>query len=144
MFRRVAFDMLAEFGWDEGFVPYASNKYKAEAEATGMPLSDKIVFGHIFKGKYNSYEDFKVKMFEERMAKKDKFKAINIDGENITSYSRLRSLMEVAINDDLAKAKQGKVGFAKQELKAKILAAFNAQTNSFRDSIFKDQPGENP
>ncbi|MBJ8325845.1 ZmpA/ZmpB/ZmpC family metallo-endopeptidase [Streptococcus pacificus] len=142
MFRRTAFELLAALGWDEGFIPYASNQLKQEAEAQQQPLSDSFIFKKIFNGQYENYEDFRIQMFMQRMAKKDKIKPITIMVDNqsytINSYDTLKALMTKAIDEDLAKLKVGQYGFAREKLKAAIMKAYNDLTDDFRTSIFND------
>ncbi|MGT2772035.1 YSIRK signal domain/LPXTG anchor domain surface protein [Streptococcus marimammalium] len=142
MFRRTAFELLATFGWDEGFIPYVSNQLKQEAQVQQQPLSDSFIFKKIFNGQYENYEDFRIKMFAKRMAKKDNIKPITIMVDNqsytITSFEILEELMTKAIDEDLAKLKLGQHSFAREKLKAAIMKAYNASTDNFRMSIFND------
>ncbi|MBJ8350235.1 ZmpA/ZmpB/ZmpC family metallo-endopeptidase [Streptococcus zalophi] len=142
MFRRTAFELLAALGWDEGFIPYASNQLKQEAEEQQQPLSDSFIFKKIFNGQYENYEDFRIQMFMQRMAKKDKIKPITIMVDNqsytITSFETLKGVMTKAIDEDLAKLKVGQYGFAREKLKAAIMKAYNDLTDDFRTSIFND------
>ncbi|MBF0714848.1 ZmpA/ZmpB/ZmpC family metallo-endopeptidase, partial [Gemelliphila palaticanis] len=134
MFRRVAFDMLAEYGWDNGFVGYASNKHK---QADNL-VTDKSVFSSILDSKYNgSYKEFKKDMFKQRLDKKDSIKAITIDGKQITNSTQLKELLTEALNKDLSENGGNIDGnFNRQNIKAKILKAYNALTDNFKTSIF--------
>ena len=50
MIRRQAFELLGEYGYYKGMVPYISNQYKASAKSDGTILSDKYVLEKIFGG----------------------------------------------------------------------------------------------
>ncbi|WP_105125668.1 ZmpA/ZmpB/ZmpC family metallo-endopeptidase, partial [Streptococcus suis] len=87
---------LAAKGWEEGFIPYATDKLKAEAEAAGRPLSDQFIFEKIFADQYADYTSFKKAMYKERLDKKNSMKAISFiyNGQtetidNIETLSRL-------------------------------------------------------
>ncbi|MGT2866508.1 ZmpA/ZmpB/ZmpC family metallo-endopeptidase [Streptococcus fryi] len=132
MFRRVIFDLLSEYGWDKGFVGYASNQYKP----SGQVMTDEIAFREILDKKYaGSYKAFKKDMFAQRLAKQDQIKAITIRGQQVTSGQELKALLQTALEEDLAKGVDR--SFARQTLKSEILREFNKVTNNFRTSIFK-------
>ena len=65
--RRTLYELLAEFGYKDGMVPYISNMYKDEARYSGQKLSDTYILNKIFKGQYANLKDFKNKMFERRV-----------------------------------------------------------------------------
>lgn len=137
MFRMTAFEMLAEYGWDKGFLGYASNKYKE----SGKALTDDVVFKKIFEGtQYSSYKEFKKDMYKQRFAKKDSFKAITINYKNqehiIDSYDKLKNLLDEAIREDITR--YNGVGFERERLKKILIKAFNKVSNDFRESIFKN------
>ena len=48
--RRTLYELLAEFGYKDGMVPYISNMYKDEAKNSGQKLSDTYILNKIFKG----------------------------------------------------------------------------------------------
>ena len=47
LFRKTAFELLADRGWEDGFIPYVSNQYKNQAEAEGEVFSDAYIFKQI-------------------------------------------------------------------------------------------------
>ena len=161
MFRRIAFELLAAKGYHEGFLPYVSGKLGKVALAEGsttwsswyrqnVPLiTDKHVFDNVLSTEYSSWSDFKQKMFDERIAKKDLIKPITIQYKlgdaksteevTINSYNDLQTLIDQAVAQDLKNmpravehAPASWVGL----LKKKIYNAYLRQTNDFRESIF--------
>ncbi|HEM5070964.1 TPA: YSIRK-type signal peptide-containing protein [Streptococcus suis] len=139
-FRKTALELLAAKGWEEGFIPYATDKLKAEAEAAGRPLSDQFIFEKIFADQYADYTSFKKAMYKERWDKKDRLKAITISfngqTETIDNIETLSRLMAEAVDKDYQAAKNKQAGFNRQGLKDAILKAYVKLTDSFSSSIF--------
>ncbi|WP_105117060.1 ZmpA/ZmpB/ZmpC family metallo-endopeptidase [Streptococcus suis] len=141
-FRKTALELLAAEGWEEGFIPYATDKLKAEAGAAGRLLSDQFIFEKIFAGQFTDYASFKKAMYKERWDKKDRLKAITISfngqTETIDNIETLSRLMAEAVDKDYQAAKNKQVGFNRQGLKDSILKAYVGLTDSFTSSIFTD------
>ncbi|MCK4026636.1 ZmpA/ZmpB/ZmpC family metallo-endopeptidase [Streptococcus iners] len=141
-FRKTALELLAAKGWEEGFIPYATDKLKAEAEAAGRLLSDQFIFEKIFAGQFTDYASFKKAMYKERWDKKDRLKAITISfngqTETIDNIETLSRLMAEAVDKDYQAAKNKQAGFNRQGLKDAILKAYVGLTDSFTSSIFTD------
>ncbi|HEM5397710.1 TPA: YSIRK-type signal peptide-containing protein [Streptococcus suis] len=139
-FRKTALELLAAKGWEEGFIPYATDKLKSEAEAAGRPLSDQFIFEKIFANQYADYASFKKAMYKERWDKKDRLKAITISfngqTETIDNIETLSRLMAEAVDKDYQVAQNGQIGFNRQGLKDAILKAYVKLTDSFSSSIF--------
>ena len=144
-FRKQAFELMGALGYYEGFVPYASNQYKNQAEAAGKPLSDKYIFEKIL-GK--TYAEFKKDQINERVAKLDSLKSITINyngkSEVIASKEKLQSLMNEAVLAELAQIKAGNTTAKKfefietpvQKLKKAIYKAYLKDSDDFRQSIY--------
>ncbi|HFR3264252.1 TPA: ZmpA/ZmpB/ZmpC family metallo-endopeptidase [Streptococcus suis] len=139
-FRKTALELLAAKGWEEGFIPYATDKFKAEAEAAGRPLSDQFIFEKIFADQYADYTSFKKAMYKERWDKKDRLKAITISfngqTKTIDNIETLSRLMAEAVDKDYQAAQNGQIGFNRQQLKDSVLKAYVKLTDSFSSSIF--------
>ncbi|MBY4990228.1 YSIRK-type signal peptide-containing protein [Streptococcus suis] len=139
-FRKTALELLAAKGWEEGFIPYATDKLKAEAEAAGRPLSDQFIFEKIFADQYANYTSFKKAMYKERWDKKDRLKAITISfngqTKTIDNIETLSRLMAEAVDKDYQAAQNGQIEFNHQGLKDAILKAYVKLTDSFSSSIF--------
>ena len=145
-FRKQAFELMAGLGYYEGFVPYVSNQYKQDAENENRPLSDQYIFEKILAGK--TYAQFKKKQMDERIANISKLKPITIDykgkQEVISSPERMKQLMEVAVEEELAQIKAGNISQKQyrfietpvQKLKKAIYKAYLKESNEFRNSIY--------
>ena len=146
-FRKQAFELMGALGYYEGFVPYVSNQFKEEAEAAGVPLSDKYIFEKIL-GK--SYAAFKKDQINERVAKLDRLKSITINyngrEEVIESKEKLQELMNKAVKDEVAQIKAGNttaklykfIETPVQKLKKEIYKAYLKQSQDFTESIYKN------
>ncbi|NQP52074.1 YSIRK-type signal peptide-containing protein [Streptococcus suis] len=141
-FRKTALELLAAKGWEDGFIPYATDKLKAEAEAAGRPLSDQFIFEKLFANHYTDYASFKKAMYKERWDKKDRLRAVTISfngqTETIDNVETLSRLMADAVDKDYQAAKNKQAGFNRQGLKDAILKAYVGLTDSFTSSIFTE------
>ena len=145
-FRKQAFELMAALGYYEGFVPYVSNQYKQDAEKENRPLSDQYIFEKILAGK--TYAQFKKEQMDERIANISKLKPITIDykgkQEVISSPERMKQLMEVAVEEELAQIKAGNISQKQyrfietpvQKLKKAIYKAYLKESDEFRNSIY--------
>ena len=140
LFRKTAFELLADRGWEDGFIPYVSNQYKNQAEAEGEVFSDAYIFKQIWGTEYANYAEFKKAMFNERIAKKDNLKAITITynkkQETIDSFAKLQTLMDQASAADMLLMRAGKRAVNVDNLKKAIMVEYHALTDSFKSSIF--------
>ena len=146
-FRKQAFELMGALGYYEGFVPYVSNQYKNQAEAEGVPLSDKYIFDKILR---KSYAQFKKDQISERVGKLDRLKpiTINYNGKQqvIDSKEKLQELMNKAVKDEVAQIKAGNttaklhkfIETPVQKLKKEIYKAYLKQSQDFTESIYKN------
>ena len=135
-FKHNTFRMWGYFGYLDGFVGYASNKYKdaANKENKGL-LGDDFIIKKVSGGKFDSLEAWKKEWFKEVKAKGEKgFVAIEIDGKTINNYAGLRELFDKAVAADL------KAGNSKETvaLKEKVYKQLLQQSNGFMEKLFKD------
>ena len=138
--RRTFYELMAEFGYKGGAVPYISNQYKNEAKANGQKLSDTFILNKIFAGKYINLKDFKKKMFERRINKLDQLKEIDItlDGRNIQVDSNtLKELMKEAVEKDIVRLKANQKPINVNNLKSEIYKKYLEITDEFNGSIYK-------
>ena len=140
LFRKTAFELLADRGWEEGFIPYVSNQYKNQAKAEGEVFGDAYIFKQIWGTEYANYAEFKKAMFNERIAKKDNLRAITITynkkQETIDSFAKLQTLMDQASAADMLLMRAGKRAVNVDNLKKAIMVEYHALTDSFKTSIF--------
>ena len=162
MFRKTAYELLAEKGYQNGFIPYVSNKYEEEAKQKGSVaysdwhrkdvglVTDDLVLSKVFNNQYKSWADFKKAMFNERIAKLNRLKPITIQYElgdvkstkevTITSAAQMQQLIDEAIAKDIANIDRATSYVSTSWvhlLKQKIYNAYLRSTDDFRQSIYK-------
>ncbi|KXU00329.1 ZmpA/ZmpB/ZmpC family metallo-endopeptidase [Streptococcus mitis] len=134
-FKHNTFRMWGYFGYENGFVGYASSKYQgaANSENKGL-LGDDFIIKKVSNGRFTNLEDWKKEWFREVKAKGEKgFTAIEIDGKQITNYAELKVLFDKAVEADLVGG-----GTAKTvELKSKVFKALLKNTDGFSGNLFK-------
>ena len=133
-FKHNTFRMWGYFGYVNGFVGYASNKYKQESKAAGRPgLGDDFIIEKVSGGKFHTLEEWKKEWFKEVKAKGEKgFVEIEINGEKISTYARLQELFNKAVENDL------KAGNSNQTvaLKEKVYKQLLQKSNGFAGDLF--------
>ena len=162
MFRKTAYELLAEKGYQDGFLPYVSNQYAEEAKRNGDItysdwhrkdvglITDSLVLKNVFANKYVSWSDFKKDMFDQRIRKQDQLKPITIQYElgvpnsskeiTIRSAAQMQELIDQAVAKDVANIDRT-TSHAPASwvhlLKQKIYNAYLRSTDDFRESIYK-------
>ena len=134
-FKHNTFRMWGYFGYLDGFVGYASNKYKQESKAAGRPgLGDDFIIEKVSGGKFHTLEEWKKEWFKEVKAKGEKgFVEIEINGEKISNYAGLQELFNKAVENDL------KAGNSNQTvaLKEKVYKQLLQKSDGFAGNLFK-------
>ena len=139
-FKHNTFRMWGYFGYEKGFLNYASNMLKNESKQAGhATLGDDFIIKKVSDGKFNTLEDWKKEYFKEVVDKaKVGFNPVTIDGTTYSSYDDLKNAFAAAVDKDKATLKNGSVKFDNTvSLKEKIFKKLLQQTNSFKTSIFK-------
>ena len=139
-FKHNTFRMWGYFGYEKGFLNYASNMLKNESKKAGhATLGDDFIIKKVSDGKFNTLEDWKKAYFKEVVDKaKAGFNPVTIDGTTYSSYDDLKNAFAAAVDKDKATLKNGSVKFDNTvSLKEKIFKKLLQQTNSFKTSIFK-------
>lgn len=147
MFRRMAYELLAAKGYDEGFVPYVSNQLKSESP-NGI-VTDTVVLQHVFENKYATWSEFKKDMYKDRIDQLTKLKPITIVYEldkpnstntvTINSYRDLENLMKAAVEEDMKRLDRATSNVNTSwvhSLKRKVYSELLRSTDEFRNSIF--------
>ena len=142
-FKHNAFRMWGYYGYENGFISYVSNKYKAEADKNNHGLlSDKLIINKVSKGNFNTLEEWKRHWYEEVLAKAKKgFEGIDIDGVHISNYDELRPLFARAVQKDLDGMSDPKIKdhFKNTvDLKSKVFKALLKNTDGFFNKLFKE------
>ena len=139
-FKHNTFRMWGYFGYEKGFLNYASNMLKNESKQAGhATLGDDFIIKKVSDGKFNTLEDWKKEYFKEVVDKaKAGFNPVTIDGTTYSSYEDLKNAFAAAVDKDKATLKNGSVKFDNTvSLKEKLFKKLLQQTNSFKTSIFK-------
>ena len=134
-FKHNTFRMWGYFGYENGFVGYASSKYQDAAnKENNKMLGDDFIIKKVSNNRFSTLEEWKKAYYQEVKAKADKgFTAIEIDGKQITNYAELKVLFDKAVEADLAGG-----GTAKTvELKSKVFKALLKNTDGFTGNLFK-------
>ncbi|MDS5775320.1 ZmpA/ZmpB/ZmpC family metallo-endopeptidase, partial [Streptococcus pneumoniae] len=132
-FKHNTFRMWGYFGYENGFIGYASNKYKAEANKAGQTLSDKYIINKVSGGTFNTLEAWKKEWFKQIKTKAQKgFTAIEIDGKTIDSYEKLKDLFDKAVEEDLKGTGTDKT----VKLKEKVYKQLLKNTDGFSGDLF--------
>ena len=133
-FKHNTFRMWGYFGYENGFVGYASSKYQDAAnKENNKMLGDDFIIKKVSNNRFSTLEEWKKAYYQEVKAKADKgFTAIEIDGKQITNYAELKVLFDKAVEADLAGG-----GTAKTvELKSKVFKALLKNTDGFSGRLF--------
>ncbi|HEL2734121.1 TPA: G5 domain-containing protein [Streptococcus suis] len=162
-FRKIAFELLAEKGYENGFVPYLSNQYQSElgqADSAGRIRDDQLI-AKITGGAYSNAAQFRKEMFKRRRDMLEQLKPVTVIGQGIQNgdgyfygstkriqnISEMRELMRAAVEYDAYRLlyssqtsgyshKQSRV----YSLKAAILNGYLRETKDFRESIYVTNP----
>ncbi|HEL1761558.1 TPA: G5 domain-containing protein [Streptococcus suis] len=160
MFRRMAYELIADKGYTDGFVPYTSGQLSDYAMSKGSIIydtwnkkdtgliTDDHVLEYIYQGQYATWADFKKAMFAERLAKvaAGQLKPFTMQYElgvadstkevTVTSFEQLQTLMKEAMEADIQANSLNLNNSRVHALKVKVYQALMNSTNDFRTSIF--------
>ena len=144
-FKHNTFRIWGYYGYEKGFLNYASNMLKNESKQAGKAtLGDDFIINKISEGRFTNLEDWKKAYFKEVVDKaKSGMNAIEIDGTTYNSYEELQRAFADAVEKDKATMKTDKNGNKSVSmnntvtLKEKVYKKLLQQTNSFKTSIFK-------
>ena len=139
-FKHNTFRLWGYYGYEKGFLGYASNKYKQESKQAGhTTLGDDYIIQKISDGRFSTLEDWKKAYFNEVVTSaKNGMQAIDIDGKTYNSYEDLKRAFAEAVDKDKATLSNGSVKFDNTvALKEKVFKKLLQQTDSFKTSIFK-------
>ncbi|HFU3736055.1 TPA: ZmpA/ZmpB/ZmpC family metallo-endopeptidase [Streptococcus suis] len=160
--RKIAFELLAEYGYENGMVPYLSDQHKntlGQSEAYGR-MKDSELISLISKNEYENSAAFRKAMFKERELKLGNLKPVELITKNplngngyfyegtrtVSSVDEIRRLMREAVEYDASNNQYFSNGHDIGErsrvysLKAALLNGYLRATDDFRRSIYKDTP----
>ncbi|MGI0311067.1 ZmpA/ZmpB/ZmpC family metallo-endopeptidase [Streptococcus pneumoniae] len=139
-FKHNTFRMWGYYGYEKGFLNYASNMLKNESRQAGHnTLGDDFIIKKVSDNKFSTLEDWKKAYFKEVVDKaKAGFNPVTIDGTTYSSYDDLKNAFAAAVEKDKATLKNGSVKSDNTVvLKEKIYKKLLQQTDSFKTSIFR-------
>ncbi|KEQ44779.1 zinc metalloprotease ZmpB [Streptococcus mitis] len=133
-FKHNTFRMWGYFGYLDGFLGYASNKYKQESKAAGNKgLGDDFIINKVSNGKFQSLEAWKKAWYHEVHEKAQRgFIEIEIDGRKISTYAQLQTLFDAAVEKDL----QGNDFKNTVDLKWKVYKQLLQKSDGFAGDLF--------
>lgn len=133
-FKHNTFRMWGYFGYLDGFLGYASNKYKQESKAAGnVGLGDDFIINKVSNGKFQSLEAWKKSWYHEVHEKAQRgFVEIEIDGQKISTYAQLQTLFDAAVEKDL----QGNDFKNTVDLKWKVYKQLLQKSDGFAGDLF--------
>ena len=138
-FKHNAFRMWGYYGYENGFLGYATNKYKDEALSEGHDtLGDDFIIQKVSKGKFHNLEEWKKAWFDDIVAKaKRGIHGFEIDGQQIDSYEKLQDLFDQAVETDYRNFKYGgSVANYTVALKKKVFQKLLQVTDAFSSELF--------
>ncbi|MGQ7685828.1 ZmpA/ZmpB/ZmpC family metallo-endopeptidase [Streptococcus suis] len=160
--RKIAFELLAEYGYENGMVPYLSNQYRNELGEAGDfgKIADSRLISKITNERFTSSSQFRLEMFRQSKERMNNLKPVQLvasgvqNGEGYfygptrtVNASELRQLMQDAVEHDARNRNylSSTNGYDKTKsrvysLKAAVLNGYLRATDDFRESIYKDTP----
>ena len=141
MFKRMAWEMMAYKGYEDGFVPYASDKLQKEAKAAGnAELSDTYVIRSVSGGEFQNMTAFKQAMFKERIDKLNQsLIPITVNGTQVRTFADIQQLIHQAMEADIKANFLTRGDNNVHKVKKEIYRQYLLATNDFRTSIFQGQ-----
>lgn len=144
-FKHNTFRLWGYYGYEKGFLGYATNKYKQEAKNSGKnTLGDDFIINKISDGKFSTLEQFKKAYYKEVKDKASNgLSTFEINGTTVSSYNDLLALFKEAAAKDAATIKTNNNGSKSvstnntTKLKEAVFKKLLQQTDSFKTSIFK-------
>lgn len=141
-FKRMSFHFWGEYGYENGFVGFTSNKHKAGAAAAGKAFNDSYIISQMSGGTYTTMNEFKKGMYERRLADASRLSPVRFGWTNgivtLQNFDELKTMMAQAVQADANAAVAGRNPQSVVTLKQAIYKAYKGQTNDFRNSIYQD------
>ncbi|HEM2549416.1 TPA: hypothetical protein U0431_002238, partial [Streptococcus suis] len=161
--RKIAFELLAEYGYENGMVPYLSDQHKktlGQSEAYGR-MKDSDLISLISKNEYENSAAFRKAMFAKRQQRLENLKPVELITKNplngdgyfygetrtVSSVEEIRRLMREAVEYDAQQSfyTSQTSGYSNDRshvysLKAAVLNGYLRATDDFRQSIYLTNP----
>ncbi|HEL1997415.1 TPA: YSIRK-type signal peptide-containing protein, partial [Streptococcus suis] len=132
-FKRNAYEILGEYGYENGMVAYISNQY----------ATDQAALSAIMPAYGGDLSAFKKAMFARRIAKVSELKPTSVASD----FATIQTMMDQAVAKDLLQLKTNAKNntylshrvTAVRDLKTSLYQAYLQDTNEFRTSIYQEQ-----
>lgn len=138
-FKKMAFELWAAYGYQNGFMGYASNQLKATATQQGQTFNDNFIMQKVSNNTYATVNAFKLATYEKALQDADNMQAFSFVWKGktyqINSKADLQNVMTLAINQDVAAGSPRNENL--KALKRAIYTSLFKQTNEFRTSIYR-------
>ena len=134
MFKHNTFRIWGYYGYEKGFVSYASNKHRKTANEQGVTgLSDNFIIKQISGGEFETMEAFKKAYFRKVVdkAQSSGIKPVTVNGKVYRSYEELKAGFAEAVDKDLKKSRVDER--ATKDFKYAVFTQLLKNTNSFMD-----------
>ncbi|MDS8441662.1 ZmpA/ZmpB/ZmpC family metallo-endopeptidase [Streptococcus pneumoniae] len=138
MFKHNTFRMWGYYGFEEGVLGYASNKFKQASRDEGHAgLSDNFIISKISKGEFLTMEAFKKGYFKKVVEelKTKGIRPVTINQKTYSTFEELQEGFKQAVERDLKKNQLDER--ETRNFKFQVFRQLLQQTNSFKTSIFK-------
>ena len=134
MFKHNTFRIWGYYGYEKGFVSYASNKHRKTANEQGVTgLSDNFIIKQISEGEFETMEAFKKAYFRQVAEKAQNLgiKPVTVNGKVYSTFEELKAGFAEAVDKDLKKARVDER--ATKDFKYAVFTQLLKNTNSFMD-----------
>jgi len=134
MFKHNTFRIWGYYGYEKGFVSYASNKHRKTANEQGVTgLSDNFIIKQISEGEFETMEAFKKAYFRKVVdkAQSSGIKPVTVNGKVYHTYEELKAGFAEAVDKDLKKSRVDER--ATKDFKYAVFTQLLKNTNSFMD-----------
>lgn len=139
-FKKMAFELWAEYGYQKGFIGYTSNQLKPTAAQQGATFNDNFIIQTLSNNNYQTINQFKLASYNKALQKADSITEFSFVWKGktyqIQNKSDLQTVFAQAINQDIAASSLRNKDNLKT-LKAAIYTVLFNQTNEFRNSIYR-------
>lgn len=138
MFKHNTFRMWGYYGFEEGVLGYASNKFKQASRDEGHAgLSDNFIISKISKGEFLTMEAFKKGYFKKVVEelKTKGIRPVTINQKTYSTFEELQEGFKQAVERDLKKNQLDER--ETRNFKFQVFRQLLQQTDSFKTSIFR-------
>ncbi|MDS5018325.1 ZmpA/ZmpB/ZmpC family metallo-endopeptidase [Streptococcus pneumoniae] len=137
-FKHNTFRMWGYYGFEEGVLGYASNKFKQASRDEGHAgLSDNFIISKISKGEFLTMEAFKKGYFKKVVEelKTKGIRPVTINQKTYSTFEELQEGFKQAVERDLKKNQLDER--ETRNFKFQVFRQLLQQTDSFKTSIFR-------